>query len=238
MSYSSYMKTIILSALFILSSFANEAIRKNSYFNVVKVETSELATTQTNLINLVLVIDMDSKWTEIKLNEEIEKTQRSLQICDAQISSIEKVYVTLPMKTREQLNNQNPYAGPPELKIVLEGIPQKTMTGFLIDKYTRNGTAFAINRTSVERSERYPTLPSYAPMENTFWITDNFIPYNSAPGADKTYSTFAHEVVHIIGNLGHVENNPLPNLMGGNDAVGKSYALTQQQCDAILNYWF
>lgn len=231
------MKTII--SFFILSSIilANDAIKANTYFNFISSDKINLPHQNTHKLDLIVVIDINSKWLA-KLNEEINKTQKTLALCDIQISSIELVKVSIPPKTINQLNIQNPYAGPPELKIALEGLPNNILTAFLIDKYTRNGTAFAINRNSVLNSERYPTLPSWSPLENTTWITENFIPYSSAPGADKTYSTLAHEIVHIIGNLGHLENNQEPNLMGGNDNVAKSYALTQSQCDAIVNYWF
>ena len=144
--------------------------------------------------------------------------------------------MTLPEKTKAQILIQDPYAGLAQIKVVEEGIPRDGYTGFLLQKIKPYGSAFAMNLRSVEHSERFPSMPSFRPLLNTFWISDNNIIHTSTPNADDTYSTFAHEIAHLIGNLGHVEDNQIPNLMSSSDTVGKSYYLNSDQCQAINDF--
>jgi hypothetical protein len=219
-----------ISLLFLQSSFANEAIEKNSYFDFKSSEKVTLNSDANKYIDLILVVDDNSLWTKENMMSHIKRTQRTLKLCHIQIRNIEFINVDLPQKTITQLQVSDPYAGPPELKIANEGVPTEVVTGFMLRTINNKSIAFAMNISSVIRSERFPTMPSFRPLLNTFWISDNHITNTSTPNAEKSYSTLAHELLHIIGDLGHLENNMRPNLMGGNDNFSKSYYINPEQC--------
>lgn len=223
-------KAILLTFLISQYSLANDIIKANSYFNVKSSESIILESTATKSIDLILVVDENSLWKKENIQEHLDKTQRTLSLCDIQIRSIEFVNVDLPEKTIAQLQVENPYKGPAELKIAKEGMPIDIVTGFMLRTIKSKSIAFAMNMSSVINSERYSNMPSFRPLLNTFWISDNHITNRSTPNAEKSYSTLAHELVHIVGDLGHLENNMRPNLMGGNDNYSKNYYINPEQC--------
>ncbi|MBD66314.1 MAG: hypothetical protein CME62_13975 [Halobacteriovoraceae bacterium] len=231
------MKKIATLSLFLsLSALANEAIIKNTYFDFKSSQMLTLENPANKHLDMVLVVDQNSKWSDQKVIEQINKTQKSLSHCGVQLKVLEIIKVDLPQKTLDQILVQNPYAGMPELKIIAEGKPENIIVGFLNRKIKKYGSAFAVNITSVKRSEQVPSIPSSRPLLNTFWISDNNIEHTSTPNALPSYSTMAHEIAHIAGDLGHLQDNLKPNLMGGNDAVSKSDYLNPTQCEKINSF--
>ncbi|MAZ50059.1 MAG: hypothetical protein CME65_15965 [Halobacteriovoraceae bacterium] len=237
------MKNKILLSLFftsfISSASANEEIIRNSYFNYIGTLEKTYTSQADRQIELTIILDLESKWADDQImNRELEKTQRSLGDCGIGINKVEFIQVTLPQKFKDQVLVNNPYLGMPEVPIGLEGIPERKLLGFLFQKIKPYGSAFAINLSSVIRSERTTQFPSYRPLLGTFWISEENSVHTNVPMADATYSTLAHEIVHIMGDLGHLENNTTRNLMGGSDIAGKNYSLTEAQCEAIMNHFF
>lgn len=226
-------------SLMISSASANEEIIKNSYFNYIETVEKTYSIATDREIEMTLIVDKDSKWAEPAiLNREIRKTQRTLGVCGIGIKKIEFIHVTLPQKFKDQLLVNNPYLGMPEIPIGVEGLPERKLVGILFQKVKRWGSAFAINLSSVLRSEQTTQFPSYRPLLGTYWISEESSTHTNVPLADPTYSTMAHEIVHIMGDLGHIENNESPNLMGSSDYVGKNYSLTAEQCESIINHHF
>ena len=142
-------KAILLTFLISQYSLANDIIKANSYFNVKSSESIILESTATKSIDLILVVDENSLWKKENIQEHLDKTQRTLSLCDIQIRSIEFVNVDLPEKTIAQLQVENPYKGPAELKIAKEGMPIDIVTGFMLRTIKSKSIAFAMNMSSV-----------------------------------------------------------------------------------------
>ena len=165
---------ISILSLLISNTFANEEIIRNSHFNYIETVEKTYQVQTERQIEMTIVLDVDSKWAQNSILErELAKTQRSLGVCGIGIDKLEIIKVSLTQKFRDQILVNNPYLGLPEIPIAVEGLPERKLLGILYQKIKPYGSAFAINLSSVLRSERTSQFPSYRPLLGTYWISED-----------------------------------------------------------------
>ena len=179
---------------------------------------------------LDLIVEEGSLWTPATLATQLSKSTTIFRQCGVVIGEVNVQTVRFAPETLRALNVEDPYKGPAEL-ILMRGLktPVERPLGFLFARSIPS-TASAYNAESVRRLT-YGTIDA-RPLVNTFHITEQSIANRVVPGAHASYNTFAHELAHLAGNLGHIE--VYGNLMSSRDGRNsKTGALTAEQCAAI-----
>jgi len=223
---------MMLSLFFISSLFAQTPV-----FEITR--TSEIAapalTPQIRQLPLELMVEEGSMWAQDKLMKDIIlQTSKIFRRCKLEIGGVKLNYVKYSPDVLKALNNPNPYLGPEQLVLMKGNVPVSRPMGFLFAKSIPS-TAKAFNKESVGRITT-ATIDAQ-PLVETFHITEQWIDYRQVPGAIPAYSTFAHELAHLMGNFGHIPVKG--NLMSSLDGRGsKSDGLTPEQCTAMNAYEF
>lgn len=199
---------------------------------VIEAPASEVGVRQ---LPLDLLIEAGSKWSDpAALKTQLEKTSRILRQCGVVIGEVQIQTVVWSPLALEQIANASPYKGPKEL-ILMRDIqtPVLKTLGFLYGLKSVPSTASAFNRTSIRRLSSATVDAS--PLCETFHITEHHMDYRRVPGANATYDTFAHELVHLMGDVGHIEvyGNLMSAMDGRNSKTG---SLTAEQCALINQY--
>ncbi len=184
---------------------------------------------------LDLLIESGSKWSQAtNLKTQLDKTSRILRQCGVVIGEVNIQTVVWNPKTLLEMENASPYDGPNEL-ILMRTVqtPVLKTLGFLYGLNSVPSTASAYNRTSVRRLSSHTV--DATPLCETFHITEHHMDYRRVPGANATYDTFAHELVHLMGDVGHIEvyGNLMSAMDGRNSKTG---SLTTDQCALINQY--
>lgn len=106
----------------------------------------------------------------------------------------------------------------------------------------RQGYAESFNADSIRNLTAYYGASITKIGGLSFVPSDTDIGYDARVFAPSSYSLFAHEMAHVLGNLEHV-TLPVPNIMNAGDgntlrAAGRmmSTDMTPQQCAAVLSY--
>jgi len=184
---------------------------------------------------LDLLIEAGSKWNNpATLKAQLEKTSKILRQCGVVIGEVQIQSVTWAPATLQQIANASPYKGPKELVLMKDiQTPVLKTLGFLYGLRSVPSTASAFNRTSVRRLSS--ATVDATPLCETFHITEHHMDYRAVPGANATYDTFAHELVHLMGDVGHIEvyGNLMSAMDGRNSKTG---SLTAEQCELINQY--
>lgn len=184
---------------------------------------------------LDLLIEQGSKWNNpVALKTQLEKTSKILRQCGVVLGEIRIQTVVWTPWVLDQIRNASPYKGPNNLILMRDlETPVARTLGFLYGLKSIASTASAYNRTSVARLSS--ATVDATPLVETFHITEHHMDYRTVPGANATYDTFAHELVHLMGDLGHVEvyGNLMSALDGRNSKTG---SLTAEQCELVNQY--
>jgi hypothetical protein len=182
-----------------------------------------------------LMIEQGSKWGQpAALKAQLEKTSKILRQCGVVLGEVRIQNVVWTPWVLNQIINASPYKGPKDL-ILMRDIqtPVLRTLGFLYGLRSVPSTAAAYNRTSVGRLSS-ATVDAH-PLVETFHITEHHMDYRAVPGANATYDTFAHELVHLMGDVGHID--VYGNLMSGLDGRNsKTGSLTAEQCELVNQY--
>ena len=182
---------------------------------------------------LDLLVEEGSLWSLSALRLQLSKSSTILRQCGVVIGEVSVQTVRYAPETLRALNVEDPYKGPAELYL-MRGIPTPVARpmGFLFAKSIPS-TASAYNAESVRRLT-FGTIDA-SPLLNTFHITEQSISNRVVPGAAASYNTFAHELVHLAGNLGHIDlyGNLMSSRDGRNSKTGQ---LTVEQCNAIKRF--
>lgn len=181
---------------------------------------------------LALVVEAGSGWEKPGvLEKELGKASAIFARCGVTLGETEVVSARWSKEGLRRLNVADPYAVPAEATVMGEPlIPSRRPVGFFFAKGSIPSTAKAYNATSVNVFKA--RFPEAASMLDTFWITydEGFRP--PKPDTAPSYSMIAHELTHILGDVGHTREHP--NLMTDDESAGaKSGDLDDAQCAAI-----
>lgn len=180
---------------------------------------------------LTLVVEAGSPWTAPgTLERAAGKTSAILARCGVALSRADVVVVRWSPEALRRLNVANPYLGPPQTAVMDEALlPGGRPVGFLFAAGSVPTTAQAYNASTVARYRA--SHPAVAKLLRTFWITHDY-ELRRAPDVGPSFSVIAHELVHILGDLGHTPATP--NLMTDDESRGaKTGDLNDEQCAAI-----
>jgi hypothetical protein len=187
---------------------------------------------QLRLIPLQLFIEAGSPWDSPSiLSYTIQKTSRIIQQCNLALGEVSVTTIELTPAGTAALNDQNPYQGPSVRGFAqaVKDLPKPL--GFLIDQQSGPfDMAKAFTRRSTDIFVRSHG-ESMLPLNGTFYISSRWVDNRFVPNGTESYNTLAHEVVHLLGNIDHVEEND--NLMSNRRKGGK---LNAAQCAAMQRH--
>ena len=178
---------------------------------------------------LAVVVEAGSGWEAPgRLEAMLAKATAIFAQCGLALGPAEVVAARWTAEGLRRLNVSDPYAGPAQIKVMDEPLlPVRRPAVFLFAKGTVPSTAVAYNATSVARLGR--SYPGTAKLLNTTWMTLDQETRPRRPDELTSYSTFAHELTHLFGDLGHTDERP--NLMTNAETPGsKSGDLSPAQC--------
>ena len=182
------------------------------------------------VVPLALVVEARSAWDAPGVLEAVlGKASLIFGRCGVALGATEVTLARWSPEGLRRLNIENPYKGPAQMAVMGDPLlPARRPVAFLFANSIPS-TASAYNVKSIEAlSRQHPEVKS---LLNTFWIT---IDRQTKRPADiaESYSVFAHELTHLLGNLPHTPASP--NLMTDEDTPGaKSGDLLEEQCVEI-----
>jgi len=202
--------------------------------SVIEAPAQEMGIRQ---LPLDLMVEKGSRWANpATLKATLNKSSGILRRCGVVIGEVRTQLIEFNPELLQSMRTHSPYKGPKELNLIQDVIrPLERPLGFLYGSTSVDSVASAFNRTSVERLS-YGTIDA-RPLVETFHITEQWLDWRRVPGAVASYDTFAHELVHLMGDVGHIP--VFGNLMSEHDGRGsKTGALTADQCAKVAEYPF
>jgi hypothetical protein len=218
------------------------------YYQVTKVRSFAVQNSTVNKksIDLFIGIEMSSSWLNADqfstfLNTELIKALHVFAQCGFGFNNVHVLYLQYSATGLANLNgyaSADPYNGPFEFAL-MQDLPQSARPMVVLNQV---GYAESFNADSIQS-----LISAYgASMVNisnlSFVPFNTAVTYNAQMQTQASYSLFAHEMAHVLGNLEHVQLST-PNLMNAGDGqtpaeIGQamSGALNTQQCNAILAY--
>lgn len=211
-----------------------KTLRENPHFTINSTQVWTEEAPQTETFNMVVLVDSDSKWNkDTVVHDQLAKTSKIFNSCGVSAQKVLVVNITFTAAGLAVVSNErpNPSLGPAEIPIGKAGLPKTIMTGFLLKNRTKErDVAYAFNRASVDRAPSFGQ--DWSSLLYSYWVSDQYITSNNDPQYLESYSTIAHELTHILGNLGHTDQRP--NLMSNSDKrASKSGDLNAEQCAEI-----
>lgn len=225
-----------MKALFVSLLFASFWAHAQSPWTVVR-EESVMAPAQTEGIQqipLQIFVDEGSEWAKPgEVAAQIRKASGIFRQCNVELGKTEIKVVKYSAAAVTALNNQNPYRGPSELVLMGGELTKVRPAVFLFGNQIAS-TAKAFSSTSISRLSMGSPV-DVKPLLNTTLLSGHHRTNDPIPGAHSSYSTFAHELAHLLGDIDHVD---LPgNLMSSRRAPGsKTSGLTPTQCEKIRQH--
>jgi hypothetical protein len=212
--------------LFSFNSFASMQILSTSKWKYNSSATKQFP--------LALVANKNSYWSDRdKTRVAVDKLQQIFMTCDVAFSEVDFWVVKFSDDVLEPIRKPNPYKGPGEIAVAkLSNLPSVRPLGLLFATDIPS-TAKAYNAESVRRLRTATIDPSA--LLNTFFMTHDWYDNRRVPGGTDSYDTMAHELAHILGNMGHID--VFANLMSTYDGEGsKTGDLTPEQCELIQSF--
>lgn len=192
----------------------------------------------THRIPLQVVILRGSRWTWSAVDRRVSLTRDILAQCGVRL---EPTIVELkpPSDTASVLYEIGNDQDPTSMRVVSQTLAQAKPTMFYVDGFSDN--------TAQGGTARTPRTSAGTPELDTAWIPY----YETAPGWQATYHVDAHELVHVLADIGHWSppyqapaghqkgdddpDRPNPGLMVGNNAI-RTNALAPYLCERIKNH--
>lgn len=209
---------------------AAAALAVTSHRTVAPAAFVPAATPAPIVVPLTLVVEEGSGWDAAGKPEAVlGKASAIFERCGVSLGTTEVYTARWSAEALATLNDENPYKGPAQMRVLDASIPAGRPIAFLFGDGSIASTAKAYNLQSVEVFRRQ--YPDAAKMLNTFWITFGQ-ETRRKPDLGPTYSVFAHELTHLLGNLPHTPAHP--NLMTDDEGAGaKSGDLDPGQCAEV-----
>ncbi len=193
---------------------------------------------------LSFLMESGSGWQGGRLEESLGKAAAILMQCRVGIGPAE---VHIVRWTPEGLRRLNGSTGLTKLTVMSDRkIHKRRPLGLLFangSTPTTRGpipsTALAYNASSAR--DLTPVFPEAGLLRDTFWITydQEYRDHTNRKNDEQpSYSTFAHELTHVLGDVGHVDDSPnlMSNKESARDPKSKSADLTNEQCAAIRRF--
>jgi hypothetical protein len=225
------VKALLFSLLFFVS-----VARAQSPWTELRTESvmAPPVTAGIQQISLQLVVDEGSEWARPgELEAQIKKASGIFKKCGVELGKADIKIVRYTPAALTALNNPNPYKGPSEL-VLMNGDLSKVRPAVFLFGNQIASTAKAFNTTSISRLSMGSPV-DVRPLLNTTLLSGHHRTNTPIPGAHDSYSTLAHELAHLFGDLDHVD---LPgNLMSSRrEPNSKTSGLTNEQCEKIRQH--
>lgn len=225
-----------MKALFVFLIFACTWAHAQSPWTLVREVSipAPPATSGVQQIALQIVVDEASEWARPgEIEAQVKKASGIFRQCGVELGRAEIKVVKYSAAAVTALNNQNPYRGPSELVLMGGDLTKVRPAVFLFGNQIAS-TAKAFTTTSISRLGQGSPV-DVKPLLNTTVLSGHHRTNDPIPGAHSSYSTFAHELAHLLGDIDHVD---LPgNLMSSRREPGsKTSGLTQAQCEKIRQH--
>jgi len=224
------MRFFFVVLLLTSSALAQELFLRQS----VETKKVALAAQVRERVKLFVALEVGSSWeSKGYLDLQLKKTNAILAQCGVGIHEVEITRVTVTAAAQQVMQQSNPYLGVPELQFMrASALPSGRPLGLLFAHRSFYQDAAAFPHKAVENLAR--TGIDHSALAAVFYVTERHATDRLIRGATASYSTFAHELVHVIADA--PEHNLIHgNLMTSAAGVGAhSGALTQAQCDAIV----
>ena len=184
---------------------------------------------------VTLIVEAGSKWdNRTVLLQTLSKTSTILGVCGISIGEAQVQTVVWQEGLMHRLENASPYNPPADLELVQGELPVTKPIAFLIGKGIYQ-TAKAANRKYTDAYKRMFPQADIEKLFGSIIMTEQYISNTPVPYATATYNTFAHEMVHILANTGHVmiRRNLMSEFEGRGMQTGD---LTPEQCSAMASF--
>lgn len=181
------------------------------------------------VVPVAVVVEAGSPWDAPgKVESTLGKASAIFARCGLTLGDATVQSVRWSPEALALLNKEDPYKAPAQALVLDASTPASRPAIFLFGPGTVPATAKAFNLSSMGAFSRFPESKR---MLNTTWITWEH-EVRKAPDVAASYSTLAHELTHLFGDLGHTLD--APNLMSDADTPGaKSGDLSVEQCAAV-----
>ena len=214
------------------SSFAQDIVpwKQTSQVMIPALEQSNLRP-----IDLQLVVEKGSRWDNAKtLESTLRKASGIISKCGVVIGEVDVRTVEFDPRITKVFYPTSAYKV--DMIPLMKGeLSQVRPLGFLFGKSAPATIAKAYNLGMIKRYDNSPGFESYRPVLNTFYISENWVDNAKVLGKKAaSYNTFAHELVHLIGDLLHTKDTP--NLMTEAENGVQSGDLNAEQCAAITKW--
>lgn len=188
------------------------------------------------LIPLHLVVEIGSAWDRPEvLRQQLAKSSGILGACGVGIGEVTVERVQWDAGLAGRIRTASPYQPPAQLELVAN--PELVQTRPIVFLFAKGieRTATAYNRRYVDTFKGLFPQANIESLLNVIIMTDHYVTNTFTPAADASYSTFAHELFHVLGNAGHVDVRR--NLMSTFETRGmQTGALTTEQCQQMQGF--
>lgn len=192
----------------------------------------------THRIPLQVIILRGSRWTWSAVDKRVALTRDILAQCGVRLETT-IVELNPPAGTAFVLYELGNDQDPTSIRIVSQTLAQMKPTMFYVDGFSDNSSQGGTART--------PRTSAGTPELDTAWIPY----YDTAPGWQATYQVDAHELVHVLADVGHWSppyqsppghkkgdddpDRPDPGLMVGNNAI-RTNSMAPYLCERIKKH--
>ncbi|MBI3550683.1 MAG: hypothetical protein HY078_16725 [Elusimicrobia bacterium] len=174
----------------------------------------------THELPLTLVMFRNAGWTPETVRATVERTAEILSQCAIGIRRVTLVVADAPESSPDI---DAPGRGR-DLRIGASIPPSEKPVVFFVGKTHDGNAAWSFNRKYVELWRLDPRVL------DTAWVSSEVLSASYRASRHPAYSPTAHELAHILGNRGHVEE---PNILS---AFSPNDRITEEQCGAFRAY--
>lgn len=218
--------------LFVLSSLLSlSALAQSRIWNVEREEKipAPPATQGIQQIRLQIVMDSRSEWAVPgMLTAQVAKASKIFRQCDVEFGEVEVKFVSFTPETIMGMNKESTSLAGERNLVAGELSPTRPVIflfGTQIPESARAYTSSAVKRLSFGG-------PKVESLKDVTILTGQHCSNKPVPGAQASYSTLAHEIAHLAGDLPHTED-PNNLMTEGNVKTGR---LNAEQCEKIRQY--
>lgn len=166
----------------------------------------------THSFDLTVMNLRGSSWTMEQIRPSLIRTAEIYRPCGIKLSKV-KILEVDPPHGKIDLSNWDDY----KLSNMVPDSVERPLV-FLFKYSLEGATAYAWHKNACSRAKRC----------NTIWITSDVNDPRYLAARDPSYSVWAHELAHILGNQDHIPGKE-PNILSGHLGLGND-VITEQQC--------